>query len=83
MNKDEMISYLREGMCRVTFTKKDGTERKMLATLEADRIPDDKKPKGVKSEQPNDSPIIRAYDLALGEFRSINSETVTDFLRIE
>ena len=79
MTKDQMMEKLREGSCSVTFTKKDGTERSMTATLNFDFIPEEKQPKGTGKAQPDNSPIIRAFDLVKGEFRSINTDTVTVF----
>lgn len=46
MTRDEMIDALREGMCKVTFTKKDGTTRVMPCTLNFKLIPPDHHPKG-------------------------------------
>ena len=46
MTRDDMVDALRSGMCKVTFTKKDGTTRVMPCTLNFDLIPDEHKPKG-------------------------------------
>ena len=79
MTKDEMLEKLREGSCSVEFTKKDGSVRSMIATLNFDFIPEEKQPKGTGKAQPDNSPIIRAFDLVKEEFRSINTDTVTVF----
>ena len=46
MNRDEMIDALREGMCNVTFIKKNGDTRVMPCTLNFDLIPSEHRPKG-------------------------------------
>lgn len=79
MTKDQMLERLRNGRCAVQFTKKDGSVRNMLATLNFDFIPEEKQPKGTGKAQPDNSPIIRAFDLDKEEFRSINTDTVTVF----
>lgn len=46
LNREQMIDALREGMCNVTFTKKNGETRVMPCTLNMDMIPADQRPKG-------------------------------------
>jgi hypothetical protein len=46
MNRDEMIEALRAGVCKVTFTKKNGEERVMPCTLNMALIPAEMQPKG-------------------------------------
>lgn len=77
MNKVDLLNALRGSIMDVEFTKKDGTTRKMKATLNESWIPVDKRPKGTGKELPAESPIIRAFDTELSEFRSINTETIT------
>ena len=84
MTKEKLLHILRnEDAARVIFEKKDGTERVMVATLKENMIPDDKKPKGTGKAQPTDSPIVRAFDVELGEFRSINTAALTSVALIE
>lgn len=80
--KETLLAALRESVIDLTFVKKDGTYRDMKATLMMDLIPEDKRPKGVKAEQPQ-SAIMRVFDTELGEFRSVNAETVTKFEPVE
>lgn len=78
MTKDKLLYLLHaENAVRVIFEKKDGTERVMVATLKENMIPEDKKPKGTGKAQPTGSPIVRAFDVELGEFRSINTAALT------
>ena len=65
---------------RVTFTKKDGTERNMSCTLVEGRIPADKLPKGGSESQ--DSSIagsaVRVFDLDKGEWRSFRWDSIKE-----
>ena len=65
----------------VTFTKKDGSERKMFCTLVEGKIPADKQPKSQASDsttagQGNDS-AIRVFDTSIAEWRSFRWDSVT------
>ena len=63
----------------VTFTKKDGSERKMQCTLVEGRIPEDKRPKSA-SESENSSTAgsaVRVFDSEKGEWRSFRWDSVT------
>ena len=68
---------LKSGLC-VTFTKKDGSERKMQCTLIESEIPADKRPKGT-SESENTSTVgsaVRVFDTEVGEWRSFRWDSV-------
>ena len=68
---------LKSGVC-VTFTKKDGSERKMQCTLIESKIPTDKRPKGT-SESENTSTVgsaVRVFDTEVGEWRSFRWDSV-------
>ncbi len=81
--RDWIVGMLRVGPMTVTFTKKDGSERVMNCTLEADVLPPQPVhesntnnpidfPK-VKKENPN---IISAYDLDALGWRSFTLKSV-------
>ena len=73
-------NYLSQGeIISVTFTKKDGTERKMLCTRNMNAIPQDKQPKG--SGKAKADHIIVAFDLEKGEWRSFSEESVKSVQR--
>jgi hypothetical protein len=68
---------LKSSVC-VTFTKKDGSERKMQCTLIEGRIPTDKRPKGI-NESENSSTAgsaVRVFDTEVGEWRSFRWDSV-------
>jgi len=63
---------------RVTFTKKDGSERIMSCTLVEGRIPTDKQPKS-ENEGKNSSDLgstVRVFDTEKHEWRSFRWESV-------
>jgi hypothetical protein len=61
---------------RVTFTKKDGTEREMLCSLIESNIPTDKQPKAETASQTSGS-AVRVFDLEKSEWRSFRWDSVT------
>lgn len=64
-----------EDVC-VTFTKRDGTERVMHATLREDRIPQTEK-KTERTRAPNDE-VISVVDTEIGEWRSIRYDSISE-----
>lgn len=58
----------------ITFTKSDGTDRKMYCTLVESDIPSDKLPKGTGREAP--ATTQRVFDLDKQEWRSFKWESV-------
>ena len=59
----------------VTFTKKDGTERKLICTLAESKIPSEKTPKNAKKTQSQES--IAVFDLEKQDWRSFRWDSVT------
>lgn len=65
----------------ITFTKKDGTERKMFCTLSESRIPADKQPKsGVEeaTNSPTSGSAIRVFDTEANAWRSFRWDSIKD-----
>lgn len=78
--KETLQAALQGGSHVVTFTKKDGTIREMIASLHADDIPSLHAPKGTGIvSDAVDSPL-RAFDVANQGWRSINVSTVTSVI---
>ena len=67
--------YLTEAKIAVTFTKKDGTSRRLLCTKMSDVIPTDKQPKGAGKTPTGDA--VAAFDLEKQEWRSFNTSNIT------
>lgn len=74
---DSVKQNLQRGIVKVVFTKKDGTDRTMLATLNEDLIPEDKRPKGTGKKVTN-SNTIAVYDVEADGWRSFNYDTVKE-----
>ena len=72
MNRKDAQELLRDGICEVLFTKKDGTERLMKCTLNMDYIPEEMKQfqlhKGEKILENLD--ILKVYDTEVQDWRS-------------
>ena len=71
---DDLIKDL-----RITFTKKDGSEREMYATLIEARIPADKQPKSGMEEATNSTTVgsaLRVFDTVVNEWRSFRWDAV-------
>lgn len=60
----------------VTFTKRDGTERVMKATLRESAIPQTEK-KTERTRAPNDD-VISVVDTEIGEWRSIRYDSIKE-----
>lgn len=76
--QEHVLNQLRSNQqgVRVTFTKKDGSERKMLCTLIEGSIPSDKRPKTETDSQTSGS-AVRVFDTEVNEWRSFRWDSVT------
>lgn len=65
---------------RVTFTKKDGSERVMSCTLVESRIPSDKSPKSTDEGETTSTAAsaCRVFDTEIGEWRSFRWDSVSN-----
>jgi hypothetical protein len=75
--KTELRENLHRGLVKVVFTKKDGTDRTMMATLNEGLIPEDKKPKGTGKKVENGN-TFAVYDVEADGWRSFNYDTVKE-----
>ncbi len=75
--KDE----LNLGICEITFTKKDGTERVMSGTLNFDHIPKDKYPTG-SGKNGTQQESIAVFDVIKEDWRSFRISSVINFERL-
>lgn len=76
MNREDMVTQLRENACRVIFTKVNGEERDMVCTLQTDQIPEAMQP---KSDAKYNDEVIRAFDVNKQEWRSFKVANVLSF----
>ena len=77
--KDEIQAYLISGLCQVTFTKKDGTERTIVGTINPDLIPYEKHPKNDGVDRVKNTDVQPVYDTDLEEWRSFRWDSVISF----
>jgi hypothetical protein len=76
-DKNWLKNILREREVTVIFTKKDGTERKMLCTLSENKIPEEKVPTGSGKTQNSDA--LAVFDLEKEEWRSFRYDSLKSF----
>jgi hypothetical protein len=69
------LSVLREREMTIFFTKKDGSERKMVCTLLESQIPDEKLPKNTGIAK-NDE-VCPVFDVENQDWRSFRWDSVT------
>lgn len=62
---------------RITFTKRDGTEREMLCTLVEEAIPQEKQPKTQSEGSQTTGSAVRVFDVEKQEWRSFRWDSVT------
>jgi len=72
---EDIMKDLHDGVVRVTFTKKDGTERKMKCTLNENMMPQFET---VKTNQAKDvnREVIKCWDLEKEAWRSFRVDSV-------
>lgn len=73
--REWLLGLLREQDVTITFTKKDGSERKMICTLVESAIPAEKTPKG--SQKTNSSDALPVFDVEKQDWRSFRWDSVT------
>ena len=82
-NWDEFRNWLsgmlRMGPATVTFNKKDGTERVMKCTLQAEQLPVVELKEGQEATKPRkeSTTSLRVFDLEKNEWRSFTIKSVT------
>ena len=69
---------LKRGIVRVTFTKKDGSNRVMRCTQDMDFLANTDLPTG--NGTPYTDKQVRVFDLDLAEWRSFIRDSVTEFV---
>lgn len=80
-SKADLAAILREQSAVVTFTKKDGTTRRMLCTLqEGVVVPHEKKTD--RTVEPKDD-VLPVWDLEANAWRSINIDSIQTIETIE
>ena len=82
MDRNEIVRELKEGLCRVDFTKVNGESRVMLCTLNFDDIPVEAHPKNNDSVDKWPENLVKAYDVDAKGWRSFKMDSVNTFAKI-
>ena len=77
--KHRLRKLLQSTVVEVNFTKIDGTERKMLCTLDITRIPEEATPAG--TGLPN-LDVLPVWDIEKEGWRSFRLDSVHDFMTL-
>jgi hypothetical protein len=77
--KDWLRVLLGEREVSIIFTKKDGTERKMICTLSENKIPANFVPKNTKkSEKTEIGESLAVFDLEKSDWRSFRFDSIKE-----
>lgn len=77
-SRADYVIVLKDNVCNVHFTKRDGTMRWMLCTLREDFIPDEALPQ-TRTEQDTDLSYIRVWDCENDGWRTIRLDSINHF----
>lgn len=87
LSADYMKYYLRQGLVKISFIKKDGSVRNMEATLDELLIPEEFSPKGRTgpgsyklSESEKEGKIVKVYEPAVEGWRTVIVDRVISFV---
>lgn len=75
IDRETIVESLRQGPCRVSFTKKDGSARVMVCTLEESSLP----PIAGTSTRAFNPDVVSVFDLEAQGWRSFRLDSVQDF----
>jgi len=78
----QIIEALQKGVCRVTFTKVDGSNRVMFATLQPELLPEMLEELGNQSlltEGDGDNELVTVWDTQVDGWRRFRVSSVIDF----
>lgn len=78
--KHEYQTILRNNICVVEFTKKDGTNRSMICTLKQDKLPASSATSRTVTVPDHQ---VRVFDIQKQDWRSFNVDTVVSFNTVE
>lgn len=82
MNRQEMISALKEDVCRVTFKKVNGDTRLMYCTLKSDFLPENDRMVNEAGFEPTkqvNEKVLAVWDIDVKGWRSFRVDSVTHF----
>lgn len=75
--REQLKDQLRTGVTTITFTKVDGTERVMKATLDRSLLPEQMDVEEYISEKRQNEDVLAVWDVEKEGWRSFRLENVT------
>jgi hypothetical protein len=79
LNKEVILDALHNGICVVTFTKKNGEERVMSCTLYEEFLPAQIDLEEVVQKKVPNPDALAVWDTDIGAWRSFRWDSVKDF----
>ena len=80
MSRNEMITELKAGVCKVTFTKVNGEERIMDCTLMPDMLPESERERSTNPQRNVREENLSVWDVNANGWRSFRLANVTSFV---
>jgi hypothetical protein len=80
MERTQIVESLHQGICEVTFTKADGTERVMKCTLSKSILPPDNRQ--VLTETEGNPNVVAVWDTEANGWRSFAVDRVKSFRKV-
>jgi hypothetical protein len=81
LDRTNIVEGLHNGICEVTFTKSDGTERVMKCTLSKSYLPPDNR-QVLTEDGPRNPNIVTVWDTEANGWRSFAIDRVKSFNRV-
>lgn len=79
IDKDNAVAKLKDGVCKVVFTKANGDERLMHATLNEELLPPQQDVEEyIQKKKPNPD-VLAVWDTDKGGWRSFRWDSVKEF----
>lgn len=80
MDREQIITHLKDGICTVVFTKKSGEARKMVCTLMSEELPEQTTVKKTTDvvKKVNEE-VVSCYDIEAEGWRSFRIDSIVSF----
>jgi len=83
MERTQIVESLHQGICEVTFTKADGTERVMKCTLSKSILPPNTRQVLTENEPQGGNPnLVAVWDTEANGWRSFAVDRVKSFRKV-
>lgn len=82
ITKDKLKDLLKQNVVSISFTKTDGTDRKMLCTLKSELLPVVELKERTKTKAENEN-VLSVWDLEKDAFRSFRLNALKNYSVVE